>query len=216
MKWVSPLDPRAGLCSAELGDVCGQPSRCCAIGRCELVFDTDACLLVRSTTPPPFKPDIHWACYWSVQCLRTSRFTLVAHPNSPSHVLPPGPLCSHRWSRVPIINTISIPAAAWNGPHLPGDQSPGLADASNMYILMAGRTYQDIRNVSFSEHSCLSCPLKSLSWNYWFREVLLEGDPLPGSESGLLSNTRKWAVRGDTCTDKTKGFIGKGRPGGEQ
>ena len=26
-------------------------------------------------------------------------------------------------------------------------------------------------------------------------------------------NTRKWIVRGDTCADKTRDFIGKGRPG---
>ena len=43
-----------------------------------------------------------------------------------------------------------------------------------------------------------------------------EGGPLPGPETGLLSNTWKWIVRGDTCTDKTRDFIGKGHPGGEQ
>ena len=43
-----------------------------------------------------------------------------------------------------------------------------------------------------------------------------EGGPLPGPENGLLSNTGKWVVRGDTCADKARDFIGKGRPGGEQ
>ena len=47
-------------------------------------------------------------------------------------------------------------------------------------------------------------------------ELLQEGGPLPGPETGLLSNTRKWIVRGDTCADKARDFIGKGRPGGEQ
>ena len=46
--------------------------------------------------------------------------------------------------------------------------------------------------------------------------LLQEGGPLPGPKTGLLSNTRKWIVRGDTCADKARDFIGKGRPGGEQ
>ena len=40
--------------------------------------------------------------------------------------------------------------------------------------------------------------------------------PLPGPQTGLLSNARKWIVRGDTCADKVRDFIGKGHPGGEQ
>ena len=39
--------------------------------------------------------------------------------------------------------------------------------------------------------------------------------PLPGPETGLLSNTGKWVVRGDTCADKARDFIGNGHPGGE-
>ena len=46
--------------------------------------------------------------------------------------------------------------------------------------------------------------------------TLQEGGPLPGPETGLLSNTRKWIVWGDTCADKSRGFIGKGHPGREQ
>ena len=46
--------------------------------------------------------------------------------------------------------------------------------------------------------------------------LLQEGGPLPGPETGLLSNTWKWTVRGDTCADKAWDFIGKGHPGGEQ
>ena len=45
---------------------------------------------------------------------------------------------------------------------------------------------------------------------------LLQEGPLPWSEAGLLSNTQKWIVRGDTCADKARDFIGKGHPGGEQ
>ena len=48
------------------------------------------------------------------------------------------------------------------------------------------------------------------------RHLLQEGGPLPGPETGLLSNTRKWIVQGDTCADKAREFIGKGHPGGEQ
>ena len=43
-----------------------------------------------------------------------------------------------------------------------------------------------------------------------------EGGLLPGPETGLLSNTRKWIVQGDTCADRARDFIGKGHPGGEQ
>ena len=46
--------------------------------------------------------------------------------------------------------------------------------------------------------------------------MLQEGRPLPGPETGLLSNTQKWTVRGATCADKAREFIGKGHPGGEQ
>ena len=46
--------------------------------------------------------------------------------------------------------------------------------------------------------------------------LLQEGGPLPGPETGLLSNTRKWIVRGDTCADKARDFTGKGHPGREQ
>ena len=34
------------------------------------------------------------------------------------------------------------------------------------------------------------------------RHLLKEEGPLPGPKTGLLSNTRKWIVRGDTCADK--------------
>ena len=47
-------------------------------------------------------------------------------------------------------------------------------------------------------------------------ELLQEGGPLPGPKTGLLSNTQKWIVQGDTCADKARDFIVKGRPGGEQ
>ena len=46
--------------------------------------------------------------------------------------------------------------------------------------------------------------------------LLQEGGPLPGPETGLLSNTQKWIVWGDTCADKARDFIGKGCLGGEQ
>ena len=43
-----------------------------------------------------------------------------------------------------------------------------------------------------------------------------KGDPLLGPKSGLLPNTRKWIVWGDTCVDKARDFIRKGPQGGEQ
>ena len=46
--------------------------------------------------------------------------------------------------------------------------------------------------------------------------LLQEWGPPPGLENGLLSNTRKWIVRGDARADTARDFSGKGRPGGEQ
>ena len=43
--------------------------------------------------------------------------------------------------------------------------------------------------------------------------MLQEGGPLPGPETGLLSNTWKRIV---LSADKARDFIGKGHPGGEQ
>ena len=40
--------------------------------------------------------------------------------------------------------------------------------------------------------------------------------PLPGPETGLLPNTRKCIVPGDTCANKARDFIGKWHLGGEQ
>ena len=40
--------------------------------------------------------------------------------------------------------------------------------------------------------------------------LLQEGGSLPGPETGLLSNTQKWIVQGDTCADKARDVIGKG------
>ena len=45
--------------------------------------------------------------------------------------------------------------------------------------------------------------------------MLQEGRPVSGPESGLLTNTRKWIVQGDTRADKARDFNGKGHPGGE-
>ena len=47
-------------------------------------------------------------------------------------------------------------------------------------------------------------------------ELLQEGEPFSGPETGLLSNTQKWIVWGDTCVDKARDFIGKGHPAAEQ
>ena len=52
--------------------------------------------------------------------------------------------------------------------------------------------------------------------------LLQEGGSLPGPETGLLSNTRKWIVRGDTCWQSKRFYwerapgwraVGSGNPG---
>ena len=49
-----------------------------------------------------------------------------------------------------------------------------------------------------------------------FLILLQEGGPLPGPKAGLLSNTGKLIVQGDTCPDKARDFIGKQHPGRER
>ena len=52
---------------------------------------------------------------------------------------------------------------------------------------------------------------------YCLQLVLLQEEGhLPGSESELLSNIWKGTVRGDTCADKARDFVGKWHLGGEQ
>ena len=46
--------------------------------------------------------------------------------------------------------------------------------------------------------------------------LLQEEGPLPGAETGLLSNIWKRIVQGDTYADKARDFIEKGHPGEEQ
>ena len=49
---------------------------------------------------------------------------------------------------------------------------------------------------------------------HWAKVGLLqEGGPLPGNETGLLSNTQKWIVWGDTCVTKQEILLGKGTRG---
>ena len=46
--------------------------------------------------------------------------------------------------------------------------------------------------------------------------LLQERGPIPGPKNGLLSNTWKWIIQGDTCVDKAREFIGKWSSGREQ
>ena len=72
------------------------------------------------------------------------------------------------------------------------------------------------RNITYTQQLAVGhCERGNLS-RLLTAVVLQEGGPLPGPETGLLSNTWKWIVWGDTCADKARDFIGKGYPGGEQ
>ena len=53
-------------------------------------------------------------------------------------------------------------------------------------------------------------------WVIFPMVVLQEGGPFSGPETGLLSNTQKWIVQGDTRADKARDFTGKGHLGREQ
>ena len=53
--------------------------------------------------------------------------------------------------------------------------------------------------------------MRKLRQRYYRKE-----DPLPGPESGLMSNTQKWIVWGDTPAETARDFTGKGCLGEEQ
>ena len=59
-------------------------------------------------------------------------------------------------------------------------------------------------------------PLEIDCFQFELIYVLQEGGPLSGLGKGLLSNTQKWIVQGDTGAGKARDVIGKGQPGGEQ
>ena len=50
----------------------------------------------------------------------------------------------------------------------------------------------------------------------WSRLMSDSGVAGRGPETGLLYNTRKWIVQGDTCADNARDFIGEEHAGGEQ
>ena len=54
------------------------------------------------------------------------------------------------------------------------------------------------------------CVYKETYYKKSVHVLLQEGESLLGPESGLLSNTQKWIVQGDTCADEARDFIGKG------
>ena len=55
-------------------------------------------------------------------------------------------------------------------------------------------------------------PLEIDCFQFELIYVLQEGGPLSGLEKGLLSNTQKRIVQGDTCAGKVRDVIGKGHP----
>ena len=83
---------------------------------------------------------------------------------------------------------------------------PANAGAAEVRLIPGSGGYFEVGNGNPLQYSCLENAM----------DMLQEGVPLPGPETGLLSNTRKRIVQGDTCADKARDFIGKGHPGGEQ
>ena len=74
--------------------------------------------------------------------------------------------------------------------------------SSYYYWFFGGKTLRRI---------CIS-PLSGRIYLWNPLAMLQKERPLPGSESGLLSNTRKWIVQGDTHADEARDFIGGGAP----
>ena len=65
----------------------------------------------------------------------------------------------------------------------------------------------ELEPAAYHGYSSLACTL-------WF--CCRKRGSLPGPKTGLLSNTQKWIVWGDTYADKARDFIMKGHPGREQ
>ena len=68
---------------------------------------------------------------------------------------------------------------------------------------------------TYTQHTVFLSPYLSLLLlenfkNFWKSFCCRKVDPFQ-----VLSNTQKWIVRGDTCADKARDFIGKGHRGGE-
>ena len=72
-----------------------------------------------------------------------------------------------------------------------------------------------ISSASLRSIPFLSFIVPIFAWNVPL-VLLQEGGPLLRPKSGLLSNTQKWIVQGDTYADKARYFIGKGHLDGEQ
>ena len=82
--------------------------------------------------------------------------------------------------------------------------------------LLWHRTSQCCLSLDVGQNPIWWCILCSFYFSFLLMLVLQEEGALPGPETGLLSNTRKWIVGGDTCADKARDFIGKGHLGGKQ
>ena len=80
--------------------------------------------------------------------------------------------------------------------------------------LLAPSIYRVLLLYKYVQH--FSTHLGFITFRLFMIILLQERGTLPGLKTGLLSNTWKWIVRGDTCADKARDFIGKGHPGGEQ
>ena len=132
----------------------------------------------------------------------------------------PTSLCSWQFPPAP-----GWSANCWAAPHRP--TSPVLAQLQDWRAQS-----QQQRHLWFNGQGSLHVWSKVLEWHstvcgaQWARlggslrscggKVFQEGGPLPGPESGLLSNAWKWIVQGDTRADKARDFIGEGCSEGEQ
>ena len=83
-----------------------------------------------------------------------------------------------------------------------------LIKISEIISLRAFSSKLQIILVTFNENFKISCNCVSKNLSEG-STVACRGTP-SRAQTGLLSNTQKWIVLGDTCADKARDFIGKG------
>ena len=123
-----------------------------------------------------------------------------------------------------ILNTLQTLLAQKPLYHLlaSGDYSPfcvrrGIQLEANFLLLGAfGNLKRDFWLTHWLESATGPAPV---CWSLFYVYIAKEGnscgkrDPFQGPKSGLLSNTWKWTVQGDSRADKARDFIKKGHQG---
>ena len=140
-----------------------------------------------------------------MKCLKT-----VAGRETPSRVRNWALVCC--CCKVTSVVSDSVQPHRWQPTRLrrPWD-SPGKNTGVGCHFLlqcMKVKSESEVAQSCPTSSDSMDCNLPGFSAHGIFQARVLEWGAI--AFSGLLSNTQKWIVRGDTCADKARDFIGKG------